>query len=210
MQKQIDYQELANADVSAGLSHTNVHDHLKQNSVEVNRALTVDDRAPFGVCVLNITGELNVGTVVRTAHLTGASKVGIIGRKKYDSRGEVGSSKYFDVERISGLNDDGLTINPDVFWDWIDTNRFSPIFVEQGGTLLKDVNWELRCRDMRMLSQRPCLVFGNENRGIQDDILHDSRGTIVSLSQCGVIRSYNVASTAAIVMYHLTSYMGWF
>lgn len=204
----IDYQKIANADISAGMSHMNVHDHLKQNTVEENRRLTELDRAPFGACVLNITGELNVGTIVRNALLTGAEKVGILGRRKSDSRGEVGSSNYIDVERIEGLNDDGLTVNPDIFWDWMDGNRFNPVFIEQGGCMLNDVNWELHCRAINPL--RLCLVFGNENRGIQNDILHDDRGIIVSIEQLGAIRSYNVASAAAIVMHHLSSNMGWF
>jgi len=207
MTNKIDYQKLANDDINASISNLNVHDHLKGLSVEELRELCDKDRKPFGVCILNVTGELNVGTIVRNALLTGARKVGIIGRRKYDKRGAVGSYNYIDLDRIEGLNEDGLTINKDVFWEWMSTNNFRPVFVEQGGVILNDMHW----RDMfvRLQPLFPCLVFGNENRGIQDDILRDRRGNIISLNQRGVIRSYNVASASAIVMYNLSSEMGW-
>ena len=209
MTKKIDYQALANDDISESISNLNVHDHLKGCSVEEMRVMCDADRLPFGVCVLNITGELNVGTIVRSALLTGARKVGIIGRRKYDKRGTVGSYNYVDVERVDGLNDDGLTINPNVFWNWMKENHFHPVFVEQGGITLNEVDWEKIDGDCdHYYASHPCLVFGNENRGVQDDILHWSDDSvIVSLNQRGVIRSFNVASAAAIVMYSLSTYM---
>lgn len=205
MTDKIDYQALANADISESISNLNVHDHLKGYTVEELRDICYADRLPFGVCVLNVTGELNVGTIVRSALLTGANKVGIIGRRKYDKRGTVGSYNYIDVERVDGLNDDGLTINPDVFWGWMGANNFFPVFIEHGGMLLDDVDWDDVERPH--MPCQPCLVFGNENRGVQDDLLNDDRGEIVSIEQRGVIRSFNVASAAAIVMYSLSTYM---
>ena len=205
MSDRIDYQALANNDISEGASMLNVHDHLKGISVEELRNMCDSDRLPFGVCVLNVTGELNVGTVIRSALLTGARKVGIIGRRKYDKRGTVGSYNYIEVDRIDGLNEDGITINLDVFWNWMGCNKFFPVFVEHGGTMLGDVNWDIL--ESRHFPFQPCLVFGNENRGVQDDLLIDRRGEIVSIEQRGVIRSFNVASAAAIVMYSLSNYM---
>jgi tRNA G18 (ribose-2'-O)-methylase SpoU len=56
---------------------------------------------------------------------------------------------------------------------------------------------------------KPCFVFGNENRGVDHEILKDPRGRIVSLDQLGVIRSFNVATASGIVLYHVSSNMGW-
>lgn len=207
MSQKPDYQKLGNADISASISDLNVHDHLKGLSIKELRDLCDKDRAPFGVCILNITGELNVGTIIRNALLTGARKVAIMGRRKYDKRGTVGSENYIDVERIEALNDDGLTINKDIFWTWIDDNNFMPIFCEHGGIPLTIVDWSEWVRDMS--PRNLCLVFGNENRGVQDDILNDERGRIVSINQKGTIRSYNVASASAIVMHDLVTKMCW-
>ena len=208
MSQKPDYQKLGNDDISASISELNVHDHLKGHSVEELRALCDQDRSPFGVCILNITGELNVGTIVRNALLTGAQKVAILGRRKYDKRGTVGSENYIDVERIDTLNKDGLTINVDMFWSWMKDNNFTPIFCEQGGIPLTMVDWTEWVSDMS--PRNPCLVFGNENRGVQNDILNDERGYIVSIPQKGCIRSYNVASASGIVMYSMAENMRWF
>lgn len=207
MTKKINYQKLANDDISASISNLNVHDHLKDKNVEELRGLCNQDRCRFGVAVLNVTGELNVGTIVRNALLTGARKVGILGRRKYDKRGTVGSENYIDVERIDALNDDGLTINRDLFWDWMNKNGFRPVFCELGGTPLHEIDWYNIVHSVQPLNI--CLVFGNENRGVQTDLLHDRRGRIVSISQRGVIRSFNVGTASGIVMYDLARAMRW-
>ena len=195
---QIDYQKMANDDISASIGTLNVHDHLKNKTVEELRQLCDEDRLPFGVCVLNITGELNVGTVVRNALLTGARKVAVMGRRRYDKRGNVGSENYVDVERISALRDDGVSIDSEIFWNWIEENNFQPYFCELGGTPIHEIDWYKWV--MASEPREPCLVFGNENRGIQDDILNDDRGRIISIPQKGVIRSYNVGSSSGIIM----------
>jgi len=207
-QQTLDYQAIANKDISESVSHMNVHDHLKNNTIEENKLLCEKDRLPFGVCILNITGELNVGTIIRNALLLGANRVGILGRRKYDKRGTVGSQNYITVDRIDALNNDGLTIDPIIFWDWITLHGFCPFFVEQGGTLLSKIDWYNWVMSIRPL--QPCLVFGNENRGIQTDLLRDSRGRIVSIDQLGVIRSFNVASASGIVMYDMVKGLKWF
>ncbi len=208
MVNNIDYQKLGNEDVAASLSSLNVHDHLKGKSVEELRELCDKDRLPFAVCILNVTGELNTGTIIRNALLTGAEKVALIGRRKYDKRGAVGSQNYIEIERIDALKEDGLTIDEEVFWDWLREGQgYKPFFVEQGGTPLSDIDWYNWVMSIQPL--RPCLVFGNENRGIQDDILNDRRGRIVSIPQKGVIRSYNVASASGIVMYSMAAGMKW-
>lgn len=200
MVNRVNYQDLANADVMHGASSRNVHDHLKHHSVEELCEINNSDRLPFGVAVVNVTGELNVGTIVRNALLTGAHTAGVIGRRKYDKRGTVGSEHYINIERIDALEDNGIDIRPNVFWKWMDDNNFYPVFVEQGGTLLNDVNWhEIR---YQAHSRQLCFVFGNENRGIPDYLMDDSRDySIVSIEQRGVIRSFNVGSAAAIVLH---------
>lgn len=207
MSNRIDYQKLGNEDISASISELNVHDHLKGMDVAELRDLCDQDRLPFAVCILNITGELNVGTIIRNALLTGAKQVVLMGRRKYDKRGTVGSQNYIDVERINALAEDGLTIKTDVFWDWMNKHSYRPFFVEHGGTMLNKIDWYNWVMSIQPL--RPCLVFGNENRGVQDDLLHDRRGRIVSIPQRGVIRSYNVASASGIVMFDMVRSMKW-
>lgn len=208
MVKKIDYQALGNKDISDAISDRNVHDHLKDMTTDELRELCDTDRKPFAVCVLNITGELNVGTIIRNALLTGARRVVIMGRRKYDKRGTVGSQNYIEVERIDALKEDGLTIDSKMFWSWMNKNSYRPFFVEQGGTMLNKIDWYNWI--MRVQPSLPCLVFGNENRGVQENLLQDPRGRIISIPQKGVIRSYNVASASGIVMYSMVAGMRWF
>lgn len=200
------YQTMANNDISASISHLNVHDHLKDLTVPELRAICDADRLPWMSCVLNVTGELNVGTIVRNSLLTGARRVLILGRRKYDKRGTVGSEHYVDVDRITAVESNGVDINPKIFWDHMDHYGAAPIFIEQGGTDLPNVFWNEWILEMG--DRIPCLVFGNENRGVPENILQDA-DRIVSIPQKGVIRSYNVASAAAIVMYDMVTKAGW-
>lgn len=203
----IDYQQMANDDVSAGASHRNVHDNLKHLSVPELRALCDADRLPFAVCILNVTGELNTGSIVRSALLTGAERCFVFGRRRIDKRGCVGSENYVQVDRIDGLLDDGLTIDDVKFWDLMVGHNYFPVCCEQGGTPLSQMLWANTNASKEPL--KPCLVFGNENRGVPDSILNDSRAVTVSIEQRGVIRSYNVSNAAAIIMHHMVSNMGW-
>jgi tRNA G18 (ribose-2'-O)-methylase SpoU len=55
----------------------------------------------------------------------------------------------------------------------------------------------------------PILVFGNENRGVPDELLNSLFGDIVSVRQRGVLRSYNVGVTSGMVMMDMLNNMGW-
>ena len=72
----------------------NVHDNLKNLSVPELRKICDSDRLPFAMCLLNVTGDMNCGSLIRTACLFGAEKVSVVGRRKFDRRGLVGSNNY--------------------------------------------------------------------------------------------------------------------
>jgi tRNA G18 (ribose-2'-O)-methylase SpoU len=176
----------------------NVHDHLKNYSIEVRKSIAAADRLNFSVCCLNLIGDLNIGTVVRTAHLMGAEKVYLFGRRSFDSRGTVGAMHYTDVERIEGLTPEGE----------IDCEKFLKIF-EPKGTLLfieqndydNDLNdmWKV-IRQRNEQNRHHIIVLGSESDGIPPIIMH-GKGTVFSIRQRGVIRSLNVSTAAGIAMY---------
>ena len=60
---------------------------------------------PYAVCVLNVHGSLNVGSIMRSAHLCGCRRFIVFGRRKYDKRSAVGVQHYIDVERVAGLRE---------------------------------------------------------------------------------------------------------
>lgn len=185
----------------------NVHDDLKNLTVPELRKICDSQRNPFAVCALSVTGDMNIGSIIRTSCLFGAEKVIVLGRKKFDRRGLVGSMNYIDVEFPGGLCNESLTIDKRCFINAME--GYIPIFVEQGGFELGQFNW--RDKFYYFGNQKPCLVFGNENRGIPKNILDlfVSRSFRVSIPQKGVIRSHNVSVASGIVISNLCLEMGW-
>lgn len=180
----------------------NVHDHLKDRRLDELRAMQVCASLPFSVCTLNLTGDLNVGMIVRTACIFGASTVFIFGRRKYDKRSTVGAQNYQDIVRVNGFEDDGETLSLAAFKALIAEHNLAPIFVEQGGTPLERVRWE---KTLPRDGRRPCLILGNENEGVPSSFL--SLGPTISITQRGVLRSLNVSAAASVVIHALSSYL---
>lgn len=172
----------------------NIDNQHKGKSLEEIQQFQRDKSLPFGVCALNITGDLNVGIMARTACLTGASKFFVYGRRRFDRRSTVGAQNYIDIVRQDGLNDDG-SYDVDLFYNMMDNHNFVPVFIEQGGMSVSrhnPVNWPVA----------PCYVFGNEGEGIPEYLIRPGF-PVLTLSQRGVLRSYNVSSAASIVMYSI-------
>jgi tRNA G18 (ribose-2'-O)-methylase SpoU len=78
-------------------NHFNVRDEYKTNTYEQNVAITVSEQRRFSVGCINITGELNIGMMIRSACLLGAENFYIFGRKKFDKRSTVGAEKYINI-----------------------------------------------------------------------------------------------------------------
>ena len=180
----------------AASKHWNVHDNLKGLSIEELREINESDRLPFAVCAINVTGDLNVGIMLRTACVMGAERFFIIGRRKYDKRSTVGAYNYMDVVRVDALDED-LELKVDVFHQIMDEYRYKPVMFETNGVDITrnfSVEW--------FKPKNICLVFGNEGMGLPAGLL-TKNNTIVSIPQRGVLRSLNVSSAASMAMYEV-------
>lgn len=194
------YQQLANRDISASLSHHNVLDEFKDSSVEDRKSYCQEHALPYQVALLNITGELNMGTIVRNSVLMGASKIWIFGRRRWDRRGAVGSEHYIDIQYVDAMSD-YEELDVDIIRQTFVDQDLTPVYVEHGGVTLNNFQWSNVFSD-----STPVLVFGNENRGIPQSLLE---GHIVSIPQRGVMRSFNVGVSSGIVMMNMLEKMGW-
>ena len=182
----VNYKEELHKDIAMTF---NVSDHLKGLSVPELKNECKADQSPFAVGCINLTGNVNIGTIIRTASLYGAEKVIIFGRKQFDARGLVGADKYIDIEFVPSVIEG--TMELDVF-TIVETIRYSgyvPVMVEQGGKPLGSFDWHSVCDN-----HKPFLLLGNENRGI-DPVLVNTllseipESRIVSILQKGVLRS---------------------
>lgn len=209
----VNYREIIGAQSDEANNGLNVHNHLKDRTVEQLREIQDAARNPFAVAALNVTGDMNIGTIVRNACLAGAQAVYIIGRRRYDKRGTVGAQNYIDVHRLDALEDDKITISPKAFVEIMRENNMRPIFVEQGGKSVGSFSWKEMFSTPNDLDTIPCLVMGNENSGISDEILATQglfRGSfVVSLPQKGVIRSLNVGAASAAIIWNMCLEMEW-
>ena len=79
-------------------NHFNVRDEFKDNTVAENVAICNRDRLKFSVGCINITGDLNIGMMIRSACLLGAENFYIFGRNKFDKRSTVGRSEEHTSE----------------------------------------------------------------------------------------------------------------
>lgn len=181
-----------------------VRDEYKTKTLEELKEITKSDRLPFSVFLFNVTGSLNVGTMIRTAHALGAEKVFVFGRRKYDKRSCVGSHNYLPIISI-----DSDSENPeeqyDQFQSIMDSYDIDPILIETGGRNYTEYNWKNVMLLHRHTGKQICLVVGNEGLGIPNIIRECYFQDVVSIPQRGVIRSINVASAFSIVCAHMVN-----
>ncbi|MEK9769298.1 MAG: TrmH family RNA methyltransferase [Betaproteobacteria bacterium] len=183
--------------------HFNVGDEFKENDYEENVEICKQDSLPFAVGAMNVTGDLNLGMMIRSASLMGAERFFYYGRKKYDKRSTVGAQKYLPVIHYPTLTKGNVEI-----WQKAGS-KYIPIFVEQTESALgleMPVNNEVwsMVEDMG----KPLFIFGSESEGIPNDfmlgILTSMPGFILSLPQRGVLRSFNVSSAMSVVCWEYT------
>lgn len=172
----------------------NVRDELKNNTVEQNQAIAKSLTRDFAVATFDLKGDLNLGTIIRTAQLTGARDFFILNHRQWDRRSAVGTHNYINVEKHDECKDFEST------YVMLNLRGYYPVVVEQGGMdldkwIYRFHSWFWRPRTKR----HPCFIFGPEDTGFPKDW-----PAHISLKQTGVTRSYNVGSAAAIVLYNFS------
>lgn len=178
----------------------NVHDHYKDLSVEDLKLISNATRLPYTVCLLNLEYDLNIGNCIRTAHIFGAERVFIFGRRRYDLRSTVGANHYTNIIKydFDELTNDEVICTQ--FEAMVSEYNLEPLIID-------------KTNDSRDISEShvytgyktPCLVFGNENAGIPTCLM--DKYPCFHIPQRGVIRSLNVASAAAVAMYEFSKYL---
>lgn len=163
----------------------NVHSVFQNESTEKLKQISQVTSLPIHLMLFNLDGNMNIAMSIRSAAVIGCSDVWIVGRRKYDARPEVGAKNYINVHKID-------TIDSSFF----EKNGLVPILVEQGGTSIEEINFK------PMLNKPVCFIVGSESNGIPKEFLDEMKNsTKVSISQYGLLRSFNVSIAASIVIY---------
>jgi tRNA G18 (ribose-2'-O)-methylase SpoU len=192
-------------------NHYNVRDEYKDNTYEQNVAITASEQLKFSVGCINVTGELNIGMMIRSACLLGAENFYIFGRKKFDKRSTVGAEKYINI--VQYTFDDPMTADEHILAELRELNKtHSVILCEHGGYMLgeNDFGWAYEERPS------PVFIFGSESHGIPkfitDQVASDGYPEYeferISIPQRGVLRSFNVSAAMNIICWDYIKEMG--
>lgn len=175
-------------------NHYNVRDEYKENTYEQNVAITISEQRQFSVGAINVTGELNIGMMIRSACLLGAENFYIFGRKKFDKRSTVGAEKYINI--VQYTFDDPIHADTEInerleyLLKWN-----SVVLCEHGGMQIGSYVM----REVYKKLEHPLFVFGSESHGLPEVVTTNPHFYKFSIPQRGVLRSFNVSAAMNIM-----------
>lgn len=164
----------------------NVLDEMKDLTVEEIKEIVQSQTIPATIAMHNVYGNLNLGSIIRTANFLGFREVLYFGRRKWDRRGAVGTYNYTEVTYFS------------------EEEEFLREITERGLNLValeNNVSYTTPVEKF-IWPDNPCILVGEENSGLSDEILERCYGTVEIVGR-GSVRSLNVSTAAAIAMYEL-------
>lgn len=176
----------------------NVHDHLKELPVEEIKKTYAENTLNAAIGMTHVSGDFNLGNVIRSANFFGFKEVFYIGGKKsYDRRSTVGTHNYIPVNFFRTEEEFVNEIFNKYSVFCIENNV--PEYVTKTFSMMDDfhgINWD---GYEKGLAHPPLFLFGEEQCGISKYLL-DRCSAIFTFPACGTVRSMNVGSCAAIVM----------
>ncbi len=214
MTRQVVFSDIIAAHMNELNNGFNVLDDYKTLDLDELKKIQESEQFPFHVLFFNLTGELNLGSMVRTSCLSGAKKAWIFGRRKFDRRGLVGANNYIEISQVNGFDDNSLNFSVSKLSDLLDQNNLVPVIVELGGNIIGSFDWKDYINPILDMNKTPVLIMGNEGTGFTPEILsflENYPGAFkVSIPQRGVMRSFNVGHALSMVIWDMRKDMKWF
>lgn len=171
----------------------NVRDEFRGMGVEEVQNALAPRRNGFEILFENALRDFNFGGIVRASNGFCCSHIVYTGFRRYDPRGTVGTKHYEHINhipdrdvfisRIKKLQKQGI---PFIIAEYVEED--SEFFPKQQS--LPSFNWPEHCM----------VMFGEEGTGVSDDFMKLA-DTILYVPMFGSVRSFNVASTAHMLMY---------
>lgn len=174
---------MAEQDIST--DSRNIIDYYKTWELEEIRADLDSRRTPLVNICMNLSSDFNKSSVIRANNAFLGRKVYIVGKRKIDPRGAVGTRHYEHVEHseelapvIESLVAEGYVVCP---IDNIESYEPQNLF---------DVE----------LPEKVAFVYGEEGLGLSPEAIELCNGPMIAIRQYGSVRSLNVAQSAAVLM----------
>lgn len=166
-----------------GNTPTNVMDGFLNMTTEQIRQAVEVGRSPMVSVCMNLTSDFNKSSIVRASNAFLGREVIMVGGRRFDRRGTVGMHHYENVLHADTMDEVFDHLGQDYTIFAVDNQ---PEFHSQA---IYDV-------DLPPLS---AFVYGEEQRGLDRDTITRCHA-MVHIPQYGVVRSLNVAQSAAVVM----------
>lgn len=164
---------------------SNVQDEFMNLTVDQIRDATKSGRSKMVSVCMNLTSDFNKASIVRSHSAFLGAEIFMVGKRKFDKRGTVGSHCYNDIYNaqtlesvVSALKDDGYTV------------------------IAIDNNSDFECLPIYDITipVKSAFVYGEESCGLSNESLALC-DVIAYIPQFGAApRSLNVASAASIAM----------
>lgn len=141
-------------------------------------------RFNYSVLCTNIHGDYNISCIIRSANAFLAKEVIIYGKKKFDTRGCVGTNHYTKFKHVKVDEDlDKILSEFDIIIGIDNIKNATPI---------NDYKWDK--------NKKTLICFGEEQKGLPQQLINKCND-LVYIKQYGSVRSLNCASAASIVLY---------
>lgn len=166
------------------MNNYNVIDYYKEWEADQIKADLDTKRLPFVAAFENISGDFNKATGMRNANAFMAKEVWLIGNKKWDRRGAVGTHNYMHLKHSESLESLWAENENIRGMRWVVVDNIN------GATPLPDYEWK----------PNTFMIFGEERRGVSQSAI-SLADDVVYIPQLGSVRSLNVGTAAGIIMY---------
>lgn len=161
----------------------NVHDYMKElTKEEINERLDIT-RSGLVQVFVNVLGDFNLSTSIRSGNWFNSAAVWIVGRKKWDRRGAVGSHNYIPVHYARSVDECFEILRADGY-------TIVAAEITDDAIPLTTYEWD----------EKTAVIYGEEGAGLSKELL-DKVDDVIYIPGRGSVRSLNVATTSGIFAY---------
>lgn len=162
----------------------NVQDKFLNLTTEQIKEELLAGRSKMITVCMNLTSDFNKASIIRANNAFLGKEVIIVGKKKFDRRGTVGTHHYEIIKHADTFEDVAPVLQANGYTlfavDNIDKYNPTPIY---------DID----------LPEKSAFVYGEEQAGLSETIIEQC-DSMIYIPQYGSVRSINVAQAAAVTM----------
>jgi tRNA G18 (ribose-2'-O)-methylase SpoU len=167
----------------------NVIDEFKQvQDVVAIRAMLAERRNKFINVCMNLSSDFNKATIVRTSNAFLAQEIWLVGARKFDPRGTVGTHHYETLKQ----HEDWSFVR-----DYLRAEGYTLYAVDNIDSYDPSSLWDVE------YPEKSAFIYGEEQLGLSSEVIDDCDG-MVYIPMQGSVRSLNAATAAGIIMSEYT------